>query len=67
MGTVVTTFQPDDLDKAESRWNDKLSKLVRKFHYTVNTNFHPDKKLMEFETSAYGKQAGQTTIDFEGD
>jgi hypothetical protein len=67
VGQVVVTFQNEDLSKAKSVYNARLGRRVLKFHYTVDPKFYPDMNLLEFEATAYGKQAGHATFDFEGD
>lgn len=67
VGTVVMRFSSGDLSRAEMRWNPSLARMVRKFAYKVDAKFSPDKKLLEFEATAYGRRVGQTSIEFEGD
>ncbi|KAK8190110.1 hsp70-like protein [Phyllosticta capitalensis] len=64
IGEVRVRWSLNDFDKAEKRFNQTMGAYVWCFEYEVKMQMNAEDGLLKFKTFAYGKPAGETTIDY---
>lgn len=63
-GSIGIRFQ--DHEVTTSRWNKKLNAVAYKFKYEVEVDFRAEQGILSFKTFMGSRQAGVTTISFDG-
>ncbi|KAK7514991.1 hypothetical protein IWZ03DRAFT_443731 [Phyllosticta citriasiana] len=64
VGQVHVRFSSSDFDNADKRFNKSMGEDVYRFNLTVKMNMNAEEGILKFKTFAYGKPAGETSIDY---
>ncbi|KAK8210720.1 hsp70-like protein [Phyllosticta capitalensis] len=64
IGEVRVRWLYSDFEKARKRWNQTIGEYVYEFSFSVKMQMSAKDGLLKFKTFAYGKPAGETTIDY---
>ncbi|KAK8161276.1 hsp70-like protein [Phyllosticta citrichinensis] len=64
VGEVVVRFSNSDFELAPKRFNETMGEDVYRFDFNVKMNMNAEDGTLTFKTFAYGKPAGETTINY---
>jgi hypothetical protein len=64
VGTIVWHFSTEDLQWAKQGFDKSGTTYMYRFDITLTMRKHPDKGVLEFTTTAAGREVGHATIEF---
>jgi hypothetical protein len=64
---LVTVFDDIPTEKAKSNWNSSLNSIVYLFEGSVEMRFRAEEGTLQFKSTAYGEERGNTTVKFNRD
>jgi hypothetical protein len=64
---LVTVFDDIPTEKFKSNWNSSLNSIVYEFEFSVEMRFRAEEGTLQFKSTAYGEERGNTTVKFNRD